>query len=189
MLPKDYEIPQGGGNYMRLQRGDNRFYVMSEAIVGYQYWNKDNRPVRQREKFTEIPQDIQYRDGKPTDIKHFWAFVVWNYGDSALQILEITQSSIQREMKIKIDNRRGDVSKYDFIITKTGEGLGTEYSVDLVDHEPIEAEGNLKVLAQGINLEALFEGGDPFSSKGQPVNRVAVTPDPMPEIDVSDIPF
>ena len=56
----------------------------------------------------------------PTSIKHFWAFVVWNYNDNLIQILEITQATIQRGLKIKIDNREGKATENDFIITWNG---------------------------------------------------------------------
>lgn len=187
MLPQGYKIPTNSGSYMKFQDGANRLHVLGKAIVGWEYWNIEGKPVRSKEVFNEVPADIRVnKDGTTERIKHFWAFPVWNYSDKKLQVLEITQSSIQGGMKIKIDNRRGDVSKFDFIITKTGEGLGTDYDVDVDTHEEIPNEAELKDKAEKINLEALYKGEDPFKGEGTPDNRIPVTP---AEIDDSDIPF
>lgn len=188
MLPQDYKVPTNSGNYMRFRDGLNRFYVLGPAIVGWQYWNRDGKPVRQKERFSEEPDDIKVnKDGTNDRIKHFWAFPVWNYDDKKVQVLEITQSGIQGSMKLKIDNRRGDVSKFDFLITRTGEGLLTDYDVDVDVHDPIPDEENVKAKARLINLEALYRGEDPFKGVAEVQERVAVVAEP--EVDVSDIPF
>lgn len=192
MLPNNYKIPSSSGNYMKLKDGPNRFYVLGPAIVGWQYWNLEGKPVRQKERFTEEPYDIKVnKDGQKDRIKHFWAFPVWNYEDNRVQILEITQSSIQGSMKLKIDNRRGDVSKFDFIVTREGEGLGTDYDVDVDSHEPIPGEDNVKAGAKTINLEALYEGGDPFASHTVSEERIPVVEEPVERkvISVEDVPF
>ena len=64
--------------------------------MGYEYWNRQGKPVRLHEMPEEMPADI--RDVKsarrePERVKHFWAFIVWNYEAKRLQMLEITQSS------------------------------------------------------------------------------------------------
>lgn len=164
-LPTDYkEVPQAPSNYMKFKPGPNRFRILSHAIVGYEYWNMLNKPVRQRQKFDTIPADIKIQNGKVTDVRHFWAFVVWNYEAKMIQILEIIQASIQRQMKIKIDNRGGDATGYDFIVTRSGEGMDTEYDVDTGEREPVSDEIMKQYQSKNINLEALYNGGDPFNS-------------------------
>src|SRR5689334_1732559 len=127
-LPNDYSVPEAQSGYMKLKKGPNRFRILDHAVTGYEYWNIENKPVRQHKPFDLIPEDIKLNDdGTPTQTRHFWAFPIWNYQERAVQILEITQSTIQRAMKIKIDNRQGDAMGYDFIVTRTGEGFNTEY--------------------------------------------------------------
>lgn len=164
-LPNTYTVPQPPSPYMKLKQGANRFRILSPAITGYEYWNVLNKPVRQKEQFNVIPLDIKIKDdGTYSAIKHFWAFAVWNYQENMVQILEITQSSIQSAMKIKIDNREGNASENDFIITRTGTGFDTEYDVDVANPSPIPTDAVVAYKAKPINLEALFGGGDPFKA-------------------------
>lgn len=160
-LPTDYKIPDSPSNYMKFQDGLNSIRILSSAIVGYEYFNTDNKPVRSREMFEEAPTDIK-KDGK---IKPFWAFVVWNYQAKMIQILELTQKTIMGSIKALVDNPKwGDPKKYDIAITKSGEGLETEY---LTQGEPPinETTAEIKTLyeTKNINLEALYDSGDPFA--------------------------
>ena len=138
------------------------FRILSSAIVGYQYFTKDNKPVRQKEPFDEAPLDIK-EGGK---IKPFWAFIVWNYQFKRVQILELTQKSIMTYIKkALVDNVKwGDPKMYDITVNKTGEGLDTEYTVagEPPLSEPSE-EIKIAFTNKYINLEALYEGADPFS--------------------------
>ena len=97
-------------------------------------------------------------------MKHFWAFVVWNYEAKELQILEITQSSIQQHITaITRDPDWGVPFEYDFSVFKTGQKLETEYTVSPKPHKKISDEMQSALIATPINLDALFDGADPFS--------------------------
>lgn len=216
-LPDHYRIPDSKSGYFKLKQGANRLRILSPAITGFLYWNNQNKPVRQKDSFDMMPEDIKLKDdGTYSDIKHFWAFCVWNYDLNMVQILEITQSSIQSAMKIKIDNREGNATENDFIITRTGEGFNTEYDVDVANPSPIPTDAVVAMKAKKINLEALYNGGDPFSSNSSPdtqnsgsgfqkfadaANNLAGKPEPVAddiqamademenEVDVDSIPF
>lgn len=164
-LPNEYNVPQPASNYMRFEEGTNKFRVLSSAIVGYEYWNTDTKPIRSKEPWSLIPKDIKINDDGSYRINHFWAFVVWNYQENSVQILEITQATIQRAMKIKIDNRNGDAKGYDFIVTRTGKGLLTDYDVDVTEASPLAPEIEQAYNARPVNLEALYEGLDPFKTE------------------------
>lgn len=158
-LKADYKVPQQS-NYLRLTEGDHTFRVMSSAIVGYQYFNQDNKPVRSREPFDDVPQDIK-KDGR---INHFWAFVVWNADDERLQIFEITQKTIMAQIKALIDNKKwGNPKTFDITITRTGAGIqDTKYSVMPNPHSEVSEVAKKQYENSTINLEALFDGTDPF---------------------------
>jgi hypothetical protein len=97
-LPQDYEVPKSGGNYLKFDEDTTKFRVMSQLVMEYENWNGDNKPVRSKEPIKGVPEDARLDDGKFKP-KHFWAFVVWNYKDAKLQILEITQATIQRAIQ------------------------------------------------------------------------------------------
>jgi hypothetical protein len=156
----DYKLPETS-NYMKLTEGEHTLRVLSSAIVGYVYFNKENKPVRSRSPFDEMPTDIK-KDGR---INHFWAFVVWNYEAQRIQILEISQKTIQTQMKALIDNAKwGNPKSYDITITRKGTGLqDTEYAVMPNPHSEVDKDIVEKYTKSKINLNALYEGLDPFT--------------------------
>lgn len=159
-LEKDYKIPITS-NYMKFLEGDNTFRVMSSAIVGYEYFTTENKPIRSREPFDETP-DIK----KNGSVKHFWAFVVWNYEAKRIQILELTQKTIMTSIKNKIDNEKwGDPKEYDIVVNRKGSGLDTEYDITPNPHSDTPEEATKAFKARPINLEALYAGDDPFKAE------------------------
>lgn len=173
-LPKNYEAPKSEGNYYKFVKGSNTFRILSPAVVGFEYWTKDKKPVRALEAWEEMPEDAKRAENGNFQ-KHFWAFIVWNYEASKVQIMEITQTTIQNAIGAYVDNRKwGDPTKYDFVVTATGDGMEREYTVIAEPH----SEAPKSDISQ-INLGALFMGEDPFTSK-------VVGPEP---IHPEDLPF
>jgi hypothetical protein len=156
-LPTNYEQPRTGGNYMKFQKGENKFRILSKPILGFEDW-KDNKPLR----FRMDSKPLKPIDPKKS-IKHFWAMIVWNYQDSQIQILEITQSTIQSAIRnLAADEDWGSPFNYDIKVTRKGEGMETEYSVIASPKKPVTDEIKEALLNKPVNLEALFEGEDPF---------------------------
>ena len=155
----DYKIPETS-NYMKLTEGTHTFRVLSSAIIGYEYFSKDNKPVRQKEPFDELPTDMK-KDGR---INHFWAFVIWNYEAKKIQIMEITQKTIMGPMNDLIQNPKwGSPKNYDITITRKGTGMqDTEYSVMPNPSAPVSDEIQEAYKKSKIRLEALYDGDDPF---------------------------
>lgn len=165
-LPNDYEPPAGNEGYMKLEQGDNRFRILSSAIVGYEWWVTDedgnDKPKRSRPDET-IPMAEIEREGDP---KHFWAFVVYNYEKEKVQILQITQRTIQKSMTqyIRDDDWGKEVPfEYDLVINREGEGLDTSYSVVAKPKKEIDTDILKQYDQMDINLEALYDGEDPFA--------------------------
>ena len=162
---EDYKLPVSS-NYMRFQEGENTFRVLSSAIVGYEYWNTQNKPVRVREALEEIPENIKTEKDGSFRVNHFWAFVVWNYEAKKIQILELTQKGIMKVMTAYIKNPKwGSPMDYDFIVSRAGSGLDTEYATSVNPKSPLEAEITEKYEKMNINLDALYEGKDPFGKE------------------------
>jgi len=154
----DYKIPETS-NYMKFLEGDNTFRVLSSAIVGFEYFKEDNKPVRSRTVFDSIPDDIK----KGGTVKHFWAFIVYNYEAKRIQILELTQKGIMKTMQSYIKNPKwGNPREYDFIVTRTGSGMDTEYAITVNPKAPLEESVKEAFAKAKISLDALYENEDPF---------------------------
>ena len=161
-LPEDYKVPKGKSGYMKFQQGANRIRIFSKPILGFMIWSeKDGKSFPIRVKTADEIDPDMISDQNP--VKHFWAMPVYNYQDKVIQILEITQKSVQKFLTALIqDEDWGDPTSYDIVITKTGEKLETEYSVQPKPAKPVEAEIEAKFKEKYINLEALYLGQDPF---------------------------
>ena len=167
-LPQDYTVPSGNTNYMKLEKGENKFRIMSKPILGWLDW--DNKtPVRfKMDNKPSAPIDPQKR------VRHFWAMVVFNYKAEQIQILEITQASIQDAIKgLTNDSDWNAPYGYDLKIIKTGEGMDTEYQVNPVPHKPITAEMETAFHDKPVQLELLYTNEDPFTPKGKPAELQA----------------
>jgi len=164
-FPKGYELPKTPSNYMKLEDGQNKLRILSAPLIGWMYWTTDNKPVRSAEPFPGTPEDARLDEGvfKP---KHFWAFAVWNYADKRVQILEVTQATIQEPINDLVMNADwGNPRDYDLTITKKGQKLNTEYTVQPSPQKPVPTEASTAYAEMNIKLEALFEGGDPFGKR------------------------
>lgn len=132
-LPTDYTPPSKESNFFKPKAGENKVRIMSSAVVGYQYWTNDDKPlpVRVRELPEHTPENIRIKeDGKIDQPKHFWGCVVWDYGDSRIKTWQITQASIRDAIQgLIMDEAWGDPKQYDLKIVRTGEKLDTNYSV------------------------------------------------------------
>lgn len=165
-LPSTYTKIPTSSNYMKFQDGENNFRVLSSAITGFQYWNVEKKPIRSREAFRGIPADIQVDDDGGFKINHFWAFVVWNYEENKVQILEVTQKQIMKAIKALADNPKwGDPHGYDICVKRSGMGFDTEYLIQPSPHSKLEDKIAAAYADTNINLDALFEGQDPFTTQ------------------------
>lgn len=171
-LPEGYEQPQTGGNFMKLQDGENKLRILSKPIVGWVDW-KDKQAYRFPMK--QKPEKPLGKD----PIKHFWAFIVWNYNAQSIQILEITQQTIQTAIgNLSKDEDWGAPFDYDLKIIKKGKDLQTEYTVTPSPKKPVPDEIQKAGLDKPCYLEAMFSGADPW-----------IVSDKSTELAFSGLPF
>lgn len=161
-LPATYEKPASNSRYYKLQAGDNRFRILSPAIVGWIEWTEEadgsRRPIRTKERPN---QSIDPK--KPA--KHFWSFIVYDYREKNIKIMEITQATIQDAIyALHISEAWGDPAGYDLNINKTGEKMETKYNVIPFPPKPLDHTIASEYLTANIKLEKLFDNGDPFES-------------------------
>lgn len=158
-LPEGYEAPVSGGGYMKLQDGENRFRILSKPIIGWLDWTAEKKPLR---------FGYKYKPEKPINpkqaIKHFWAFIVYNHNEKAVQILEITQASIQQALTaLNKDEDWGAPFGYDIKINRTGKDMETKYTINPSPKKDLTEEQKKAALEKRVNLNALFQNEDPFA--------------------------
>lgn len=161
-LPKDFTGIPTTSNYMKFDQGANKIRILGSAITGFEWWVEDSegrRPHRAKKFEDAVSQGVE-------PIKYFWAFPVWNYKTSRVQILEVTQKSIMRAIENHTQNEDwGDPKDYDFTITRDGSGMETDYSVIASPKKPVLNEATEAFKSIKIDLTALYRGEDPFKSE------------------------
>lgn len=175
-LPSNYDVPESPSKYMKLELGDNKIRILTSPILGYEWWVNEQGRIRLKDEKPEKgdkPVRIRMNGQMPADaaetFKHFWIMVVWNYRLEQVQILQINQATIQKPLRSYAkDEDWGSpvgIKGYDIVINKEGEKLETKYSVIAKPKKAID-EGIISMFENmDIDLEALYEGKDPFKSQ------------------------
>lgn len=178
-LPQDYEVPASNANYTKLEKGETKIRILSKPIVGWLDW-KDKKPLR-------FPMDKKPSAPVKADqeIKHFWAFVVFNYNTGTIQVMEITQKGIQQTItNLSKDADWGSPFKYDIKIDRQGDDKNsTTYTLKPVPHKELSEEAKAAYMAKPCNLQALFTGGDPFQGS----TAEAVKEEPKAEVKAEEV--
>ena len=166
-LPTDYKVQESTwSNYFKITEDAQEFRILASPIIGWEYFRVDGDrsfPVRQKEAFEDVPSDSKDWS-KP---KEFRAFPVWNHNLGKVQIMEITQASIKKEILKYVQDEENwwDPKTYDFSIYRTWKGKETRYTLMALPKSKFESEDDERwafLQADPINLEALFDWGDPF---------------------------
>jgi hypothetical protein len=102
-----------------------------------------------------------------------------------IKILEITQKTVQSEIQDLIANEDwGMPQGYDITVTRKGEKLTTEYTVQPSPHKELTEPQKKAIEMTKINLNALFENGDPFDGKNpEPQFETTNTPPTTEQYD------
>jgi hypothetical protein len=175
-----------GGGYLQLSKlpdgGSVRFALLSdEPLEGYEVWGQcagQSKPFRFEQEPT--PEDVtvelgdfEAREGRggpgTVDLKFFIAVPVYNYESGKVQVLQITQKSILKEIdQISQMEDYEDLLAWDFTISKKGSGLTTEYTVRPVprkkgSQEHIDAAW-LEAKSEGFDISRLLTGQNPFKA-------------------------
>lgn len=155
-FPSDYQVPSNSSAsryHNKFEQGKTKFRVLSNIISG-DVWFEDNQPTRVKNSDTRK---------RPEEARHFIAFAAYNYNSESVQIFEIPQITIIKQLKDLEDNEDwGDLTGYDVTVNRQGEGRDTEYTVSPVPHKDVEKSIVEEYKNLQINLNALYEGASPF---------------------------
>lgn len=163
--PEGYVVP-GGSRYVKLQPGANTFRIMSTPIIGWVYFNHEKKPVRTKTK-EEIDENDIAEGIYGKQVKHFWTFVVWDYQQKGLSILEMSQMWLINALDAYTnEDDFSDPTKYDIKITKERVGTDTKYTLLALKEKPAPQEAIDAYATTSIHLENLFHYlGDPYGAK------------------------
>ena len=160
-LPTNHKRPiSSNSNYLKPQEGLSQFRILSNIITGWEDWSADKKVFRFK---LENPPLKSLVPGKK--VKYFWSMIVWNCLTEQIQIYSPTQITVQDALENLInDSDWGLPYNYDIKLTRKGEGVLTEYVVNPVPHKPVSQEILKAFRDRPIQLEALYEGLDPFAT-------------------------
>ncbi len=163
-VPKGYEPKTGNSDFFKFEKGDNKFRILTDAVIGKVGW-KDNKPFRRAGADAVIDTDEVDVDAKTKrpKINEFMAFMVWSYDQSKVMLAEITQASVKKAIvEFAQDEEWGHPSGYDITVTRTGEGFSSKYSVKPSPAKPlakdiqktVDAEEEFFDIEKALNLDA-----------------------------------
>jgi hypothetical protein len=199
MFPTGYEPPKIDSKYFKPVDGNNLVRILSKPLMGWEDWTEDKKPVR-----FPYNQKPEHPINPKKPIKHFWAFVVWDYMDNfnketkkwegKIKIWEITQMKIQETLyNLDCDIDWGEPTHYDLAIKREGKDLDTKYLIQSKPPKPLSEEIKAAFIESNPDMNELFTNGDPFSKKAeQPVqteNEIIDDFNPNNETQAESIPF
>ena len=161
-IPDSFEPQSAQSNYLRLTPGKHRIRILSGAIAGWVFW--EDTPEGGRRP-TRLPLDQNPPVEQAETIKKFLAFPVWNYELGRVQVWEVTQATIQRELKAyEKDADWGNLQEYDLEITREGNDKNTtKYRVSPKPKNPLGKD--LEEQIELPRMDALYKGADPFATE------------------------
>ena len=156
--------------------------LIEQPLEFFECWGEDENKKPMPFRFVEDPSpaDIALemgdnytrrmdREGKgPEKVKFAMAVPVYNYDNESVEILSLTQKTLQQELDdiSQMDDYQ-DLTAWDFVLGRTGAKLETKYTLRPVPRKKasnamLETEW-AKALKQGFDITRMLEGGNPFS--------------------------
>jgi len=175
-----------GGGYLTLSKlpdgGSVRFALLSdEPLEFYESWGTANGASKPfRFDFEPTYEDVvaemgefEPREGRggpgTADVKEAIAVPVYNYESGKVQVLQITQKSVIKELdQVSQMEDYKNMLEWDFIVSKKGSGLLTEYTLRPVprkkgSQEHIDAAW-LEAKSEGFDISRHLTGTNPFKA-------------------------
>lgn len=177
-----------GGGYLnpsKIQSGGSvRFALLTDQpLEFFECWGETAEGSVKPFRFTEdpSPDDIEAEMGPdysrrmnregtaPEKVKFALAVPVYNYETSSVQIMQLSQKSLQNELDdISQMEDYADLLSWDFVMGKEGNGLETRYSLRPVprkkgSQDTIEYAWSDSV-SGGFDISRILTGENPFKA-------------------------
>ena len=171
-------------NPSKLESGGNvRFALLeNEPLCFYEAWGESADGKLKPFRFTDSPSDDDIdiemgseftrrmnRDGTAPEASKFAIAVpVFNHESQKVEIFSATQKGIIKEFdKISQMEDYSDLLAWDFVLSREGTGLKTEYSLRAVPRKkgtsPLIEATYAESKDSGFDIKELMTGGNPFS--------------------------
>jgi len=188
--PSDYEVPKSDSQYMSFKTpGTYKFRILQAPIFGYTGWKIiDGKNTPFRFPMDQKPKDTSaFKEGKLT---HFWAMPVFNLNTGKVEVLEVTQKSIQESIEVYARSEWGSPLGYNLIVTREGTGRDdTKYTTMNTPISELSDEGKAaweKTQAAGFDITELYRDGNPFEPTSAPEAAPAAVAAPVePTVEVT----
>lgn len=153
-------------NVSKLQDGQPcRIRFIGEGITGHVAWTVNKKPLRWELLPDSLPEHVRPDDNGDRSAKFFLAGICWDYENEMFRAVELTQRSVLAELnKYMADEDFGDPAGYDVVITRTGNGLETKYSVLAKPPKPVSPSIEKAFAVLDWDLNKLWDGRHPWSS-------------------------
>ncbi|UOL49086.1 DNA binding protein [Leptolyngbya phage Lbo240-yong1] len=186
-FPENFKVEStGGGDFIQVPRKDGeaiRVVLLGQAVVGYEYWTTEGKPVRLTEKPHGKPADMREKSeaGFAERVKQFVCFPAFEYGadggdDGRVGILQVNQTSIISEMYDILTTGDFDPLNIFFKIERKS-GKRVSYSVNAISFNQKFTKPSADIYQQGTDLkvaEVLFQNQDEESAEGTTSTTVDV---------------
>jgi len=177
-------VSGGAGGYLnpsKIVSGTSiRFALLSEEPVeGYELWAEDGDGKAKSFRFDHEPTPAEIdaslgeynrrmnREGTGFEpMKFFIALPVYNYDTERVEVMQLNQKGLIREIDSISQSEDWNVLECDFTLGKTGAGLTTEYKLLPANRkkgmDEVLADAWAETQAAGFDLKQVISGGNPF---------------------------
>jgi len=156
------ELDKSGSAFYELEQGQNEVRIVSDFVWGYKY-DYANRAEAKEKKYPFYPVGSKEAKELSHKLTLVAAMVLFDYKSGDLKSFNIHQKKILNPMRAYVENDKyGDLTGYDIVISKTGEGRDVEYSVIANPPEAMGKEVKEALEGTTIKMDNVFNSESPI---------------------------
>ncbi len=158
------EIADNGGKFVKIWDTPVKLRVLTWITVARSDWDKSGE--KPKEHLTTEKQEALNPWDEKNQPKQVRLIGVYNHTEKKVQLWNISQVSVMRELKrLSKDEDFWDPREYDIKITKVVSSSKTEYKVDWLSKWALSAETQAVVDAKPIFPANAIDWGDVYEAK------------------------
>ena len=185
IFPKDYTVPTTGGGFMTFE-DYNKVRILKAPVIGTEYWvelpDGSRKPKRVRVGVNVEVGEVALNKYGGLSISHWHGYAVYNYEEKKVQVMNVTQKSIQSALRnLDSNSDWGEPTKYDIEIRRQDDGKG--YTVTPLPPKELSKEIKEIIENTRIYLENLYSsvnypyGGNPFEEQMDKIDVASLLED------------